>query len=1000
MRAFLLFLVTLFSLNSWAQKEYISYHFNQKNGLPQSSVNDLRFDNNLFLWISTEAGLVRYDGNAFRSFTVESDPFIKNDRFRWIITSPQNQLFISNSSGTIYTTENNKVKKTPYYLNTSNRFIGKLPPLPLFNFLQKVFDDSINKWRLTQTFVNSNYKNNYVLGKRYIYIQRSENWIDSIAIPPHLLGIMSFNNATYVYNNKYVFYVNEEKRSLETTTLVLSDSCNNVVYNNNKFPILFDGKRIFIVQQGKSKRELTLAYKTNIEHLVKGDISNIAYNEQEDIFAIGSNTSGLYVLKPKYFSTLAYAYANSKSASTTFYGHVALNDSTLLTTFGSELNLTISKASKYNLKQVNKQTICFDNKGVLWTCRGDTVFYQRKDQERVAIATSIGYPFHNILAFGDSILAIGNQGFALFYNYKCIYVSLLPFKSKLNTTDSYAIIKDNGAFVSSNDFIYRIDFQKGGFTAKQLFYYPNVRHLYAYKDWILGTSYGNGLFVISKGKLIRLPIDRNMYLKKSHSVQITEEENIYISTNNGLFCTSVQQVENFVKDTSIGIYYKYYNENEGIENIEFNGGCLPSSVVLKNGYLSYANIGGLVLFKPADLKVNRALVNRVFFDKVFFDKVEQLASKEMLIPAKTENVSINLSAPFWQNPSNLQMEYKLVGFNKSWNPIININEPLSFTNLSAGNYTLIVKIQTGFTASSIAFFRLSLKKAPKYYETIWFMLGVVIIVVLLIYLVTKAYGRNLVTRNLLLEKNVNERTAELLAINDSLKASEQELIQSIRVKSKLISIISHDIVTPLKFISIVSRNFKSSSDEHTPEKEVIREIHHTSQKLFDNAQNILNWIRYQNNLIVANKTSVSVYAVTEDIAELYLEMANMRKNTIINDVNMDDIVQTDKTILSIILQNLISNAIKYTHSSTIRIESFYENGRFSMSVSDDGPGISEENLNRIESIKSKAKTNMFEDSTEGTGLGYIIIFELAELINSDIIVRSEPKKGTWVTVSL
>ena len=109
MRVFLLFLVTLFSLNSWAQKEYISYHFNQKNGLPQSSVNDLRFDNNLFLWISTEAGLVRYDGNAFRSFTVESDPFIKNDRFRWIITSPQNQLFISNSSGTIYTTENNKV---------------------------------------------------------------------------------------------------------------------------------------------------------------------------------------------------------------------------------------------------------------------------------------------------------------------------------------------------------------------------------------------------------------------------------------------------------------------------------------------------------------------------------------------------------------------------------------------------------------------------------------------------------------------------------------------------------------------------------------------------------------------------------------------------------------------------------------------------------------------------------------------------------------------------
>jgi signal transduction histidine kinase len=254
---------------------------------------------------------------------------------------------------------------------------------------------------------------------------------------------------------------------------------------------------------------------------------------------------------------------------------------------------------------------------------------------------------------------------------------------------------------------------------------------------------------------------------------------------------------------------------------------------------------------------------------------------------------------------------------------------------------------------------------------------------------------------MLLENRVRERTHELEKSNHNLRESEHELLQSVNVKNKLISIISHDIVTPIKFISIVSRNYKSSNESmNTQEKEVIREIHHTSQRLHENAQNILNWVRYQNNLIKVHPTKISPYSIVEDTCDLLQEIAVSRRNTLINNVVMDDIIQADKTILTIIVQNIISNAVKYTHSSNIIITSSSENNKYILSIVDNGQGISNHNLMRIESIRNKTKTNMFDDSADGTGLGYIIIFELAEMIGATINIESSLETGTSVHISL
>jgi signal transduction histidine kinase len=410
-------------------------------------------------------------------------------------------------------------------------------------------------------------------------------------------------------------------------------------------------------------------------------------------------------------------------------------------------------------------------------------------------------------------------------------------------------------------------------------------------------------------------------------------------------------------------------------------------------------MGGFVWFKPSTIKDNFP-INPIYLDYISIDGVQQRLSDTLHIASDAEQISISLTSAYWGNHYNVESDYKIETYHKDWIPHSSEHSEISLIHVPSGTHNLMVRMRTGFGDNDYHVRSFILVKEKKYYENLWFLLLCIALLSLCILLLNRAYNRRLRVQNQELEKRVSARTSELQESNGNLQKSQHELLQAVNVKNKLIAIISHDIVTPLKFISIVSRNFKSDNINNAPEREVIREIHHTSQRLHENAQNILNWVRYQNNLIKVHATNIAPYSIVEEISDLLQEIALSRKNTILNDVEMDDIIKTDKTIITIILQNLISNAVKYTHSSTIRISSGQQEHAYTITVADDGQGISNHNLQRIENIRNKTKANMFDDSADGTGLGFIIIFELAEMIGAAINVQSSADKGTTVELMI
>lgn len=987
-------------LNSYAQ-EYVSFHYTQQNGLPQNSVINVWFDQYQFLWLTTESGLVRFDGSQFKTFQSSSYPQISNDRFRWIHETIDNKLVTSNSDGQLWQIHQNSIQSIPNQRQlTYQLFHCGIPSIETIVDIENhpgafFQEQNVQIYPIISTPINK--REYYALGQQYIYHFTGLIKTDSIAIPniPPIETMFRMGAHFYIKTTgNNIFRINPVSKSITNCSLPspLSDNSFTVhCKTGTQQPLVVCNNKLYMLNKGSNKNDFNLKTLLQTLPVSASQINQIIYNPTHDIIAIATTTNGFYIFKPRYFQTM-----NAPGISGA-YSQVAISDSSILDGFGYEISPNCVSKSTYPIYSFNG-VMLKDDKNNIWFSNADSLSISSNNQAKVLLKDSANR-FSAIFRYGDTVIVSSQTLIYIFIKDKLVSKYPLPQLSNksLETARPYCFVRfNNHYYYGCADGVFSFDITDKKIEAiKHVTNTPNVRYLYPYGNYILGCSYGVGFFAIANNKSISFPLDKKMHLSKAHSIRIDSFNRVFISTNNGLFYTTINSVKNYINGKQKAIHYQYLNDNEGMANVEFNGGCSESSVSLANGYFSFSNMGGFVWFKPATIKDNFPN-NPIYIDDISIDGIQQPLSDTLLIASDAELISIKLTSAYWGNNYNIESDYKIETYHKDWIPNSTEHSEISLIHVPSGTHRLMVRIRTGFGDNDYHIKSFILIKEKQYYENLWFLLLCIALLAILILLVNRAYNRRLRVQNQLLEQRVSSRTQELQESNGNLQKSQHELLQAVNVKNKLISIISHDIVTPLKFISIVSRNFKVEGTNSSPEKEVIREIHHTSQRLHENAQNILNWVRYQNNLIKVHATNIAPYSLVEEINDLLHEIAMSRKNRLINDVEMDDIIKTDKTIITIILQNLISNAVKYTHSSTIQISSKHDNNYYTITIADDGQGISQHNLQRIEDIRNKTKTNMFDDSADGTGLGYIIIFELAEMIGASINVVSSAEQGTTI----
>jgi signal transduction histidine kinase len=181
----------------------------------------------------------------------------------------------------------------------------------------------------------------------------------------------------------------------------------------------------------------------------------------------------------------------------------------------------------------------------------------------------------------------------------------------------------------------------------------------------------------------------------------------------------------------------------------------------------------------------------------------------------------------------------------------------------------------------------------------------------------------------------------------------------------------------------------------------LREIEATTIRIHDNAQNVLDWIRFQSKGMKAVKSNVAIHDLVEEVVVLYKPIAEASQITISNLTPEEDIIISDPQILKIVIQNILNNAVKFTKSGEITVDSVTKGKDYRIRVTDTGPGFSEAAMESIRQLSSGEQFRPFttDSSEDGTHLGFQIIYELLRFLNGNFQITSN-SKGSTVEITL
>lgn len=221
-------------------------------------------------------------------------------------------------------------------------------------------------------------------------------------------------------------------------------------------------------------------------------------------------------------------------------------------------------------------------------------------------------------------------------------------------------------------------------------------------------------------------------------------------------------------------------------------------------------------------------------------------------------------------------------------------------------------------------------------------------------------------------------------------------------KDKFLSIIGHDLMTPINnligFTELLTESAKKGAYEETYEYACI--VNKSAIRVSNLLQNLLTWARFQNGKIKYSPKAVNIHDLVENSVAILLPFAMNKQINLNWNVPKDLIAKVDFNMINSVLQNLVTNAIKFTaKNGQVSVVSSIESKTLKFIVSDNGVGMNSNQISNLFNLEHIASTKGTENET-GTGLGLIICKDFISLHNGTINVESQPGKGSKFTIKI
>ena len=257
-------------------------------------------------------------------------------------------------------------------------------------------------------------------------------------------------------------------------------------------------------------------------------------------------------------------------------------------------------------------------------------------------------------------------------------------------------------------------------------------------------------------------------------------------------------------------------------------------------------------------------------------------------------------------------------------------------------------------------------------------------------------AKALTTANETLERRVRERTEELTQLNEDLALAREASEAANIGKTKFLAAVGHDILQPLNAARLYTSSLVEELAE-TPNQELAGNVDVALESVEDILGAVLAISRLDAGALTPNVTEFSIDRLFKKLEVEFRPIANA-KNLKLNVVTNNLHVRSDYSLLRRLLQNLISNAIKYTENGSVSLDAHVRRNKVVFEVRDTGVGI--EPIHHQTIFEEFKRLDAGKLAAPGLGLGLSIVKRLAATLEHDLSFETEGGKGSTFTVTV
>lgn len=469
-------------------------------------------------------------------------------------------------------------------------------------------------------------------------------------------------------------------------------------------------------------------------------------------------------------------------------------------------------------------------------------------------------------------------------------------------------------------------------------------------------------------------------IKDSHIRAISQDKqgNIWVSMFSGIACLNIHKQR----------FYNYDYES-GIPTSNF---VEASAVTTPDGTIYFGSPGGICFFNPQQLTEPKAVSPIQIINCERVGKLSDQFASRLISPNKEgiiclshddNTFKINFTIKDFSQEGNVEYSYMMKGLDDQWYETEGDNE-VTFRNLKPGDYTFIIRAKLknqDWEDASTAEMKVVVN--PPLWLTWWAKLCYVLLIMGILGYFFRSYQKQLLLRNSLVQEKWESKQRQ--------QVNEERL--------RFFTNITHELRTPLTLIL-------GPLEDLMEDKEIAERVHHKIGCIHASAERLLNLIndilefrktQTQNRKLTVAKANLG--ALVREIGVRFKDLnQNSRLNIRLNIKTGVPELYFDSEVINTVINNLMSNAIKYTPEGSITLSlTMPEDNTVAIAVEDTGYGIDKDALPHICDRYYQENGN---HQASGTGIGLALVKSLATLHQAELTVESEKGRGSKFTFSL